>query len=117
MFQVNEIVAVCYDGKLTRAVEGKILYTTPKGLRIGVEFKPWSNEEIGFVKLHIQRTTGIYSGILEGIGESRIMRSLGIRGDYYKVFPLHEVLDQGYNVEKYDRPAYLEDKDEENRRL
>lgn len=107
MFKVNEIVAVCYDGKLTRAVEGKVLFTTPKGLRITVSFKPWANEEVGFVELHCQRRPWGYSGFLQGVGENLVMRSLDIPGDYYRVFSLEEITSQGYKVDPYDRPAYM----------
>lgn len=117
MFKIDEIVAVCYDGKMTRAVEGKILYTTPKGRKIGVQFKPWSNERAGFVQLYCHKGEDYYSGILEGIGENGIMRWLDSPGDYYAVYPLSTVKDQGYKVAPYDRPAHMEDLDEENRRL
>ena len=106
-FAVGEIVAVCYDGKWSRAVEGKVIEAAND--HIIVEFKPWANEECGFVQMivsdDISEGRPCYGGWLSGQAELGIMRMLGTHGDWYSVWKAKELIDEKYSLQAYDRQS------------
>lgn len=118
MFKKDNTVAVCYDGKLTRAVQGKVTFISPKGRELTVKFLLWANEEAGFILDSFRRSNEIgevgsigktftyYTGIIKGRGEFGIQKFLlGYSGDYYTVLPESVVIEEGYTVEPYHRKA------------
>lgn len=99
--KAGDRVAVLYDCKYTRAVEGKVVRKY-KGM-IEVQFVPWANEEAGLVSAGFINRRGRLVGYLVGKGENRIMRSLGCPGDYYEICSYDEVIEEGYTIEPMDR--------------
>ena len=78
-------VSVCYDGKISRAVDG--LVTAYADEWVEVEFKPWAHEDEDLVvKVQFdRRSDNHFGGDLKGEGEGGIMRMLGCDGDWYSV--------------------------------
>lgn len=120
MFSKNETVAVCYGGAPCRAVEGKVVKTGPirkskPPAWIWVRFKPWANEEAGFVEFKLKPFKGFYyhnykqiqtvyyAGWLTGKGELGLMKWLGQPGDWYNVYQTRDIIRQGLGIEPYDR--------------
>jgi hypothetical protein len=113
---VGMSVAVCYDGKWTRAVEAKIVGLGPPNKHkqpkwIKVRFLPWANEEAGFVEMLFKPnlSRGFYEGYLVGGGENGIMRMLGVKGDYYNLWPMRDIFKAQYKVGAFDRPVPNDD--------
>ncbi len=116
-YKAGRIVAVCYDGKWSRAVEARIVAVTPHW--IDLEFVPWANEEAGIIKMRAfneaerkttwsnrtkRRSRRNYAGWVVGTGENGIMRWLGCHGDFYRVVDCKILLDNYYTVAKLGRP-------------
>ena len=103
MFTVGESVALLYDGKFCRAVEGKITYVSPQEKTIQIIFTPYANEEAGNVIMfaRINRKKSCASGYLKDRGELGIMKGLGAKGDYYRVYKKDFVISEGYKVKVY----------------
>lgn len=120
----GDLVAVCYDGKWGRAVEGEVLLVGGGGNWINIKFIPWANEEAGSVRMWCCREFGPvdgrtsfrrypifyrkaperiplnrFGGWITGNGELGILRWLGCRGDFYFVFPVSELASEGYTCE------------------
>lgn len=116
MFTQDEIVAVCYDGKWSRAVEGRVISVGPTMERIAtlqkwikVRFKPWANEAAGFVEIRCEprgpNDDPYFGGWLKGDGELGIMQILGCRGDWYSVIKAKKLADANYPIEAFDRES------------
>lgn len=112
MFVENETVAVCYDSKWGRAVEGRVVSVGPKGKTnvpewIKVRFMPWANEEAGFVEMFCEpefhKGHPHYGGWIRGEGELGILRNLGCEGDWYSILKTETITSGGYEVEPYER--------------
>jgi hypothetical protein len=114
MFKKGEKVAVCYDAKWSRAVEGIVLTEGEK--QFTIQFKPWANDEAGFIRLTVRKYKTLicreypklgynegYGGYLKGNGELGIIRMLGGNGDWYSVYKLRRLKRNHYKVAKYDR--------------
>ena len=99
--KAGDRVAVLYDCKYTRAVEGKVVRKDKEMLE--VEFVPWANEESGLVSAGFISRRGRLGGYLVGKGENRLMRSLGCPGDYYELCSYDEVIEAGYKIDPIDR--------------
>lgn len=118
MFAENERVAVCYDGKWTRAVEGFVAGVGPKRSSKGktprwikVRFVPWVNEEAGEVEiLCVPEGAGkgkpvSFGGWVKGESEHGVMRMLGCEGDWYGIQKA-EVLEKAeYAIKPIGRPV------------
>lgn len=107
-FTKGEKVALCYDGKWCRGVEGIVLYVWSDGVE--VQFKPWANEKAGFVKIRCEQTTDSgFGGWLSGVGEIGIMRGLGCDdGDWYSLVAIEVLERNGCSVAQYDRQPAIE---------
>ena len=97
-FIEGETVAVCYDGKWSRAVEGEIIKNLPG--QLWVKFVPWLDEssEAATIIASVDPETGNLGGWLIGDREVGIMRMLGTKGDWYSVYKLTDLTDSGYQV-------------------
>jgi hypothetical protein len=98
--RLGQSVAVCCDGKWSRAVLGVIVRVERK--KFVVRFVPWAStgkdgDEPQEVEMTVirrkasgrggRRGIGSYGGWVVGSGEVGILRGLGCRGDYYSVIP------------------------------
>ena len=86
----NDIVYVCYDGKLGRKVEGVVLIN--RGFAIKVRFKLWVEKEI-VEQWFVRVSDEAYGAYVRQ--EGSLMKALmGTPGDWYSVYA-KEVLDEG----------------------
>ena len=105
-------VAVCYDGKWGRAVEGRITSVGPGAKRgepewVKVRFLPWKNEEAGFVELLFEpNDRGWYGAWLTGPGERGILRMLGCQGDWYGLVAIKVLDEYGIEVLPFHRQTW-----------
>lgn len=94
--RLGQSVAVCYDGKWSRAVLGSVVRVERK--KFVVRFVPWASDvgaqevEMSVIRRKAsghggRRGIGSYGGWVVGSGEVGILRWLGCRGDYYSVIP------------------------------
>ena len=87
-------VAVCYDGKLSRAVEGVV--KKRRGFALLVEFKEWASRpndntvQNWFVRL----SPYSFSGYLR-VDDSLMKMMVGTPGDWYSVFSGEYLMGEG----------------------
>jgi hypothetical protein len=96
---VGKKLAVCYDGKWSRAKIGIVTCVNRRYFK--VKFIPWANEGVGEVELNIARrkSSKSYGGWLIGEGELGILASLGCRGDWYSVLPIELLLENNFKID------------------
>lgn len=77
----DDIVSVCYDGKLSRRTRGKVLMS--RGFAIKVRFKLYA-EKIEVENWFVRISDEAYGGyVREGQG---LMPWMGFPGDWYSVY-------------------------------
>lgn len=110
MFSKGEKVAVCYDWKWGRAVEGIVVDVSEINknginLWIKVKFLPYGKEEIGFVEMICQPDEeNLMYGYVNGKGKSPgIQKLLESAGCGHSVLKLNELKKLGYDVKRYNR--------------
>lgn len=82
----GDVVAVCYDGKIARFVEGIVEKT--KSNRILVTFTEWAGEDKHTVWFHRDRM--FYGGHVK-VKVSVMSKLFGRPGDWYGVYPMNWV--------------------------
>ncbi len=80
--QKDDIVYVCYDGKMGRCVKGKVLDTAED--EVLVEFDEWSGEGKGIQHWFKRESENHFGGFVP-VKESLMKMLFGSEGDWYSV--------------------------------
>lgn len=84
----NDVVNVCYDGKLGRKVEGKVI--SRKGFAVLVEFIEWASDSHKKVQNWFVRTSPDSFGGYLRVPDSFMKTLVGTPGDWYSVYDIND---------------------------